>query len=245
MTTGLTDLLERALDGEPPAPDVARVYDRVELLRRRRIRSVLAAAAGAVVVLAAAGWGVAVAMTPGTPARTAPSVTPAAAGAPDPVPGIIAGLTGGGRQVRATAAARGDGWRQYVVRDAEGGRPEGLLEISVYDRADGLCFPVLADPKSCARPQRRGLTDYVRYVFDGDVDRQTTQVIARRFQDGRTVAVQATGVRGTGDADRGRPPLTNGQVTDLAADPDLPGMFGDAETCDSRPVCPVLRVPVR
>ena len=72
------------------------------------------------------------------------------------------------------------------------------------------------------------------------------QTIARRLSDGRTVAVMATGERGTDDATRGKPPLTGAQVQRIATDPDLLPAFTPAESCTppTDTACPVFRVPL-
>ena len=144
--------------------------------------------------------------------------------------------------------SRGEGWRQYTVLGRDSGRPRGLIEVSAYAAADGLCFPVLADPDACARPEHRGDdVEYVRYADDRDVDWQVNQTIARRLSDGRVIAVMATGERGTGDARAGRPPLTGLQTATAAADARLIAAFGADERCNGPdPACPLLnvRVPV-
>jgi len=116
----------------------------------------------------------------------------------------------------------------------------------VYAAPDGLCFPVLADPEACARPDRAGDdVEYVRYADDSDVDWQVHEAIARRRSDGRVVAVMATGERGTGDAVAGRPPLSPAQTAALAADPALMAAFHAEESCNGTdPACPVLKVAV-
>ena len=60
---------------------------------------------------------------------------------------------------------------------------------------------MLADRRPA--PHRNATDDgieYARYDDDQDVDWQVHQTIARRISDGRTVAVMATGERGTEDA---------------------------------------------
>jgi hypothetical protein len=139
---------------------------------------------------------------------------------------------------------RGDGWRQYLVL-TESGRPHGLVEVSAYAAPGGLCFPVLADKRACARAERtRDDLEYVRYTFDRDLDWQVNEVITRRLADGRTIVVQATGERGTGTS-AGRPPLSALLTAKTAMDPRLAAAFGARESCNGPAAgCPVLKVPV-
>ena len=140
----------------------------------------------------------------------------------------------------------GPGWRQYAVLTADG-EPRGLIEVAVYDAPAGLCLPVLADESACARPDRTGAgVEYARYAAHEDKDWQVNEVIARRVVDGRTVAVQATGERGTGDAERGKPPLPARELAQAATEPRLFDAFGLGERCNApAPACPVLKIPVR
>jgi hypothetical protein len=242
----LDDLLDDVLRSEPPVGDgVAEVYRRAEAIRRRRIRTVVAAGIVAVVLVTAVGYALATAILPGPVPRSA-AATAAPAARPDPALLAVRGAVGGTLRVAPREPSRGEGWRQYTVLNRKSGRPRGLVEIAVYTAPDGLCFPVLADPDACARPDRAGAdVEYVRYTDDSDVDWQVHQAIARRRSDGRVVAVMATGERGTGDARAGRPPLTPAQTAMLAADPGLMAAFGPGESCDGPdPACPVLKVGV-
>jgi hypothetical protein len=165
----------------------------------------------------------------------------------DPVLAVVAPqVDGKGMHIFPRPPERGNGWRQYSVVDDEG-KPRGTVEIAVYPAPEDLCFPVPAAPGKCARTEwaPRGI-EYVRYDDDQDLDWQVHQTIARRISDGRTVAVMATGERGTDDADAGKPALTGAQVEKIATDPRLADAFGPAETCTgpSAGACPVFRVPV-
>jgi hypothetical protein len=141
--------------------------------------------------------------------------------------------------------SHGAGWRQYLVL-APSGHSHGLIEISVYAAPGRLCFPVLADRSACARPERTAAgVEYARYAFDRDIDWQVNEAIARRGPDGRVVVVQATGERGTGSAQAGRPSLTGQLAANVAADPRMAAAFGVREVCTGpAPACPVLKVAV-
>ncbi|HEU4346503.1 MAG TPA: hypothetical protein VFR35_01820, partial [Actinoplanes sp.] len=241
------DLLEQVFHDEPPAEGgIEAVFRRAEAIRRRRLRTVIAAGISAVILVAAVGYALATAIVPG-PARSG-AAAPAAAPARHADPALLAVRTAveGDLRVVPREPVRGDGWRQYTVLDRDSGRPRGLIEVSVYAAPDGLCFPVLADRAACARPEPAGDgVVYVRYAQDRDVDWQVTQAIARRLSDGRVVAVMATGRRGTGDAKAGRPPLTASRAATLASSPGLMAAFGDDERCNGPdPACPLLKVPV-
>ena len=121
------------------------------------------------------------------------------------------------------------------------GRSRGIVEISAYAAPNGLCFPVRGHPGVCARPDvAAGGVTYARYTDDRDVDWQVNEVIAR-FPDGRVIAVQATGERGTGTAAGGRP-LSALVTARIAIDPRIATELADGR-CDA--TCPVLTVPVR
>jgi hypothetical protein len=241
----LATLLAEALAGEPPIGNgVAAVHRRAGALRRRHLRRVVAAGVAAVVLVAAAGYALTAAVVPATARRGAAASAARPTPPADPVLAILRPAAPGLRML-PREPARGDGWRQYTVLDRATGRTRGLIEVSVYAAPGGICFPVLADPGACARPERAGDVEYVRYTDDRDVDWQVHEVIARRLPDGRVVALMATGERGTGDAIAGRPPLTGRQVAGLATDPRLMSAFGAQERCGGGdPACPLLKVPV-
>jgi len=239
----LGELLEPVFAEEPPFGDaIPAIFRRAEKLRRRRSRTVVLAAAVVVMLVFTLGYGVTRFLLPITPDRVA---TPAGRSPPDEMLAVFAAvLAPSGLRVVARTPT-GVGWRQYLVLTA-GGQPHGLIEASVYAARPALCFPVLADKKACARPERAAdQVEYVRYAFDQDVDWQVNEVIARRSPDGRTVVVQATGERGTGSATGGRPPLTALLAATTATDPRVAAAFGAYETCTGpNRACPVLKVPV-
>ncbi|HET6531556.1 MAG TPA: hypothetical protein VFH03_13245 [Actinoplanes sp.] len=243
----LGELLDRICHDEPPVHDgVEAVFRRAEAIRRRRMWTVVAAGVSAVVLVAAVGYVLATAVVPAPAQRSA--AAPAAAPAPRADPALLAVRAAVDDRLRVVPRepSRGAGWRQYTVLDRASGRPHGLVEISVYAAPARFCFPVLADAGACARPERSGDAEYVRYSDDRDVDWQVHQVIARWRPDGRVVAVLATGERGTGDRTAGRPPLTASQAAALAANPGLRAAFGADERCNGPdPACPLLKVPVR
>jgi hypothetical protein len=244
----LAGLLAQVFDGEPPIGDgVEAAFRRAEKIRRRRLRQIIGAGAAAAIVVATVGYALTSAVLPTTPKRT-----PGAAAAPVPTPArdpaltVLAAVTAGkDLRVVPRPPARGDGWRQFTALSTDAGRPRGLIEISVYAAPDGLCFPVRADPDVCAKPDRSGDVEYVRYADTGNDDWQVTQTVARRRSDGRVVVVMATGERGTGDAEAGRPPLSARETARVALDPRVMGMFRADERCNGPdPDCPVLRVPL-
>lgn len=242
----LGDLLEQALRTEPPVSDgVAAVYRRAEAIRRRRAGTAVAVAVAGVVLVAALGYALTTMILP-APVQRSAAATARPAARPDPALLAVRGAVADTLRVVPREPVRGEGWRQYTVLNRKSGRPRGMVEIAVYTAPDGLCFPVLADPGACARPDRAGNdVEYVRYAQDSDVDWQVHETIARRRSDGRVVAVMATGERGTGDAMAGRPPLSPAQTATLAADPELMAAFGPGESCTGPdPACPVLRVAV-
>ena len=246
--TGFGDLFGSALVGEPPVGDgVDDVYRRADLVRRRRLRRVVAGGAVTALLVAAVGYALTAAVIPATPHPG--SVAPMAGPTPvvDPLLGAIASVTGPrGLRALPRQPASGEGWRQYSVVDQNSGRPRGLIEVSVYAAPGGLCFPVRSDPEACARPMRPGDdVEYARYTDDRDPDWQMHEAIARRLSDGRVVVVMATGERGTGNVDAGRPPLTAAETAGLAVDVRVSSAFDSSERCNGPdPACPVLKVPV-
>jgi hypothetical protein len=244
----LGTMLDRVFVHEPPVGDaVEDIFRRAEAVRRRRARTVVVAGSIAVVLIAILGYAVTTVLLPAAPTQSPAAETVAQPeAAADPVLAVLtpvlapSRLTAGPRE-----PSRGDGWRQYLVLTASG-HPHGLLEVSTYAAPDGLCFPVLADKSACARPERASNNvDYARYTFDRDVDWQVNEVIARHLAGGRVIVVQASGERGTGSAQGGRPPLTGLLAARLAADPRMAAAFHAAEACNGPdPACPVLKVPV-
>ncbi|GGK88416.1 hypothetical protein [Mangrovihabitans endophyticus] len=240
-------VLDDVFDGEPGADGaVDAVYRRADEMRRRKIRAVISAGLASAAVVVAVGYGVATLVIPRSAAGT-PGADPAASGSAEPPDQVLAALrpvVGDDLMVLPRHPSRGAGWRQYLTVGTDG-RSRGLIEVSVYDAPDDLCFPVLADAGACARPEHRDGVDFVRYAFDSDVDWQVNEVIARRRADGRTIVVLATGERGTGSAAAGRPPLTGAQATEVATAGTVAAAFDGGEQCNGPdPVCPVLRVRV-
>jgi len=251
MSALLTEVLERACESEPPpgdaVPDIGRRADR---LRRKRAWGVVLAGLVAVVLVVLLGFALTTVLLPGPKARSAAAVAvpqPRPSGVLDPVLAVLAPLIDEkGYRIVPREPAAGAGWRQYAVFGAAG-EPRGLVEVAVYDAPAGLCLPVRADPTACALPDRTPAgVEYARYAETDDADWQVHQVIARRPVDGRTLAVMATGERGTGSAERGEPPLTTLEVAEAATHVKLPDAFGVGERCNApAPDCPILRVPVR
>ncbi|MEU4216467.1 hypothetical protein [Actinoplanes sp. NPDC026623] len=251
MSALLTEVLQRACESEPPPGDAAAdIVARSERLRRRRAWGVVFAAVVVVVIVVLLGYALTTVLLPGPkPPSTAavPVPQPRPSSVLDPVLARLAPLIDAkGYEIVPPEPASGSGWRRYVVHDAAGA-PRGLVEVVVFDAEAGICLPVLADPAACALPDRTGAgIEYARYADTGDVDWQVNQVIARRVVDGRTVAVMATGERGTGSAEAGRPPLSITEVEQVATDPHLQDAFGVGERCNRpAPACPILRFPVR
>jgi hypothetical protein len=240
----LAGLLAQVFDGEPAVGGgVEAVFRRAEAIRRRRLRHVLLAGVAAVLAVATVGYVLTSAVLPTTPKR-APGGAAAPSPVRDPVREVLTAVTADqDLRVAPRTPARGEGWRQFTVLSRDSGRARGLVQISVYAAPAGLCFPVRGDPDGCARPDRSGNVEHVRYTDDSDADWQVTQAIARRVPDGRVVVVMATGERGTGDAEAGRPPLTGPEVTRVALNPRVMDAFQANESCNgSGPACPVLRV---
>jgi len=251
MSAVLTEVLVRACAGEPPSGDAgADIERRVQRLRRRRARSVVLAGGAAVAIIVLLGYALTTVLLPGPKPRSTAAVAvpqPRPSSVLDPVLAVLAPpVDAKGLRIVPRQPATGPGWRQYAVLRADG-TPHGLVEVAVYDAQAGLCLPVLADPNACALPDRtRAGIEYARYADTADVDWQVHEVIARRTVDGRTVAVMATGERGTGSAEAGEPPLSTVEVAQAATDPRLADAFGVGERCNlPAPACPILMVPVR
>ncbi|MEV6599241.1 hypothetical protein AB0M36_20655 [Actinoplanes sp. NPDC051346] len=251
MSAAMTAVLERACAGEPPIGDaVEDVFRRADRLRRRRASSVVLAGLVAVVLVVLLGYALTTVFLPGPKPRSAaavPVAQPRPSAELDPVLNVLAPpVDAKEHRIVPRPPASGSGWRQYAVMDADG-RPHGMIEVAVFDARAGICLPVLADETACARPERtRAGIEYARYADTADQDWQVRQVIARRVVDGRTVAVQATGERGTGDGERGEPPLTTRELADAATDPRLPDAFGLGERCNApAPACPIFKIPIR
>jgi hypothetical protein len=254
MSALLTEVLQRACESEPPPGDAgdatADIVARAERLRRRRALVVLVAAVVTVAIVILLGYALTTVLLPGPkpPSTAAVAVPqPRPSSVLDPVLAVLAPhIDAKGYRIEAPQPASGSGWRRYVVHDAAGA-PRGMVEVVVFDAEAGLCLPVLADPAACALPDQTGAgVEYARYADTGDVDWQVNQVIARRVVDGRTVAVMATGERGTGSAEAGEPPLNITEVEQAATDPHLQDAFGVGERCNRpAPTCPILRFPVR
>jgi len=238
-------LFEQVLQHEPAVEDgPAAVYRRVDRMRRRRVRTLLGVGVGLVLAIGTIGYGVTTALLPRSVTLTPVDTSPTAPS--EPALAVLAPvLAGKGYRIVPRAPLGGTGWRQYLVVAADG-KPRGLVEISAYATPNGLCFPVLADAKACARPQLApGNVDYVRYSADKDVDWQVTEVISRRRADGRTIVVLATGERGTGNRAAGRPPLTGLEAARVAVDPRTARAFAPEERCATPDAtCPALKVPV-
>lgn len=250
MSVHLSKLLEHALAGEPAlADEVDAVFDRADRLRRRRARAVVVVGVTAAAAVVTAGALLVAALLPddhtpppsapaAAPTPSAPSTEPAR---PDPVLALIAPVIAAKKlTIHPRPPERGNGWRQYAVTTA-GGEHRGIVQVAVYKSPQKLCFPVLAAPEACARPEKTpdGL-EYLRYDNVQDTTWRTRQTIAHRPADGRTLALMAVGER------TGRPPLSGTQVQKLATDLRLLSAFGATETCTglSAPACPTFYVPV-
>jgi hypothetical protein len=257
MTTPLNELLGHVLEGEPAlAGEVDEVFRRAESLRRRRTRLLLSAGAAIAVVVVLGGY---LLTTTLLPARGLPpaavlavrAVTPSAVPVPstiaDPVLALIAPMIDTDHlRIVPRPPERGFGWRQYSVRTG-GGQPRGTVQVAVFARPDGLCFPRRSGKDGCSHADHAdGGIDYEHYGEGTDPDWQVNEVIARRTGDGRTVVLMATGEREVTDPADAVPPLSEGQVEKLVTDPRLLAAFGSREGCDgpASGACPVFKVPV-
>ncbi|GID98044.1 hypothetical protein ACFQFC_15965 [Amorphoplanes digitatis] len=252
MSALLTDVLQRACESEPlPGDDAtADIVARADRLRRRSAWSLVLAGVATVGIVILLGYTATTVLLPGPKPPTTAAVAvpqPRPSGVLDPVLAKLAPpIDAKGYTIVPADPASGPGWRRYVVQDRDGA-PRGMVEVLVFDAEAGLCLPVSADPSACALPDRTAAgVEYARYSTTDDVDWQVNQVIARRPVDGRTVAVMATGERGTGSAEAGEPPLTMAETAEVATDPHLPDAFGVGERCNRpAPSCPILKFPVR
>ncbi|GAA2464572.1 hypothetical protein [Winogradskya humida] len=247
----MTSVLERACAGEPPIGDaVDDIFRRAERLRRRRAATVVISGLVAVCLVVLLGYALTTVLLPGHKPRSTAAVAvaqPRPSAVLDPVLNVLAAPVDAKEfRIVPRPPYRGSGWRQYAVVGA-GGESRGLIEVAVFDAPAGLCLPVAADPNACADPDHSASGfEFARYDESDDRDWQVHEVIARRVVDGRTIAVQVTGERGTGDRDRGEAPLTTREVADAATNPRLLDGFGLGERCNQpAPDCPVLRIPVR
>ena len=211
-------------------------------------RSSLAGVA-AVVLVAALGYALTTTLLPGPASRDARRGAPGRrrAGRAAPADPVLTVIRAADRRQAAAGSCpgsrpRGTGWRQYTVLDRTPAGRAALIEVvRRTTRRDGFCFPVLADPDACARPERTG--DDIEYApvrrRSGTWTGRCTRRSPGGSSDGRVVAVMATGERGTGDAAPGRPPLTGGAGRRAATDPRLIAAFGADERCDGpAPACP-------
>ncbi|GIM92509.1 hypothetical protein [Paractinoplanes toevensis] len=250
----LTRLLEHVLEGEPDLGDeVDAVFRDADRIRRRRTRVLLGAGAAVVAVIAAAGYLLTTTLMPATETLPQPRATVTTSAVPvpssvaDPVLAVLAPVVDGKKlRIFPRPPERGNGWRQYSIADLDG-KPRGTVEIAVYHVAEDICFPVPTAPGKCARTEWAPAgVEYVRYDADQDRDWQVHQTIARRITDGRTLAVMATGERGTDNASKGKPGLTGAQIEKIATDQKLFDAFGPDEQCSgpSSAACPAFRVPV-
>jgi hypothetical protein len=256
VTAPLAELLGHVLEGEPAlADEVDEVFRRAEALRHRRTRLLLIAGAAIAAIIVLAGYLLTTTLLParGSPRALpasqsiSPSAVPVPSAIADPVLALIAPLADAAHlRIVPRPPERGFGWRQYSVRAADG-QPRGTVQVAVFARPDGLCFPRRNGKDGCARADRAGDgVDYVRYGEGTDPDWQVNEAIARRTSDGRTVALMATGEREVTDPAGATPPLSGSQVEQLATDPRLLAGFGSGEGCDgpSSNACPVFKVPV-
>jgi hypothetical protein len=258
MTAPLGELLGHVLAGEPALSDeIDAVFRRAETLRRRRTRLLLTAGAAIAATIVIAGYLLTTTLLPaeGTPQvrpaahATAPSAVPVPVPSTiaDPVLALVAPVVDAAHlRIVPRPPERGFGWRQYSVLAANG-QPRGTIQVAVFARPAGLCFPQRNGKDGCTAADRAGDgVDYVRYGAGTDPDWQVNQVIARRAGDGRTVALMATGERDVTDPADATPPLSGSQAERLATDPRLLAAFGSREGCDGAAsnACPVFKVPV-
>jgi hypothetical protein len=252
MSVRLAELLEPVLRGEPPLGDeVDAVFRRADRLRKRRTRLLLAAGGATVAVIVVAGFVLTTTLIPrrdpivqtlpppvASPAPPPETAKPSPSPTGDAVRRVITPAIDA-KELHLLAGSRGQGWREYPVRDAEGIR-RGKVLVAVYRVEADLCFPVLAAPGKCARTERasKGI-QFVRYDDESDPDRQVHQTIAHRG--GSALAVLAAGERDT-SAKRGKPALSGKQVETVATDERLFSAFGGDERCDDG--CPAFPVSV-
>jgi hypothetical protein len=243
----LGTMLEHVFGHEPPVGDaIDDIFRRADAIRRRRAKIVLGTGSLAVLLITILGYAATTVLLPAAPTQSPAAETVVVRTPADPVLAVLAPMLAPSRLTAGPREpSRGEGWRQYLVRTASG-HPHGLVEVSAYAAPNGLCFPVLADRSACGRPERASDTvEYARYAIDRDVDWQVIEVIARRIPDGRVIVVQASGERGTGSAQGGRPPVSGLLAARLAADPRLAAAFDADKACNGPdPACPVLKVPV-
>jgi hypothetical protein len=254
VTAPLAEMLERVLDGEPqPADEVDAVFRRADELRRRRTRLLLAAGALIVGTIVLAGYLLTTTLLPARgaprvrPTVTRPSAVPVPSTISDPVLAVFAPVVDAGHlRIVPRPPQRGYGWRVYSVLTADG-QARGTIEVAIYGRPHGLCFPRRNGQAGCAQAEHTaGGLDYVRYNDGADPDWQVNETIVRRRADGRTVALMASGERDAADPAGGRPALSGSQIEQLATGSGLFAAFGGRERCDGPPAdaCPVFQVPV-
>ncbi|WP_250036202.1 hypothetical protein [Paractinoplanes maris] len=259
MSAPLNRLLEHVLEGEPPLGDeVDEVFRRAARLRRRRTQAVLLAGAGTAGLIVVLGYALTATLLSSPPATISPGTAdpgdvvaatapPMPSGVPAPAPvtdgvrTVVEPLLEGRRlRIVPASARRGDGWRQYRIADAQG-RSRGTVRVAVFDVRKKWCFPVAADPEACARPDRTGGLEFVRYDDVSDPDRQVRQTVTRRNGEDQVLAVLAAGEVDAG-AQRGRPALTGAQVEQVATDERVLDAFDAGEDCDDG--CPDFPTPV-
>ena len=243
--TVLTDLLDQVFEHEPSVGDaVAEIFRRAGVVRRRRARRLVTVGSAVIVLITVLGYGLTTVLLPASPTQH-----PAAETVPGParIDPVLAALNPVLRAVRVTAVPKepshGVGWRRYLALTRDG-RPDGLIEVSVYARSRRLCFPVRGAGAACALPLRAaGNVDYARYGAEQDADRQVNEVIAQLG--GRVIVVQATAERAAGGAPAGSPPLSAAAAAQAATDPMLAVAFTPGEACEGPGAgCPILAVPV-
>ena len=241
----LDERLSQAFDDEPPVGDaVEAVLERAEQLRKGRIRRVLLTGVAAVLVVAAAGYGLTSVLLPGTPPVRPAAVAPQAPSAPaaDPMETVLSRISG--LTVTPRLPVTTSGWRHYSAVDAQG-LPRGVIEVSAYRVTGSFCLPVQNAPKECSLLERTpDGVEFVRYRWDRDIEWQVNQAVSRRA-DGRVLVVVATGPRNTHEAQAGRPPLSGLETERAATDPQIMAAFEETESCnDPASACPALRIAV-
>jgi hypothetical protein len=255
-TVPLGALLGHVLEGEPAlAGEVDEIFRRADALRRRRTRLLLIAGVTIAALIVLAGYLLTTRLLPARGASRALPAHPATLASAVPVPSAIADpvlalvapmIDGDHRRIVPRPPARGFGWRQYSVLTADG-QSHGTVQLAIFARPDGLCFPRRDGKDGCARADRAaGGVDYVPYGDGTDPDWQVNEAIARRTADGRTIVVMATGERDVADPADAAPPLSANQVERLVTDHRLLDAFGAREGCDgpSANACPIFKVPV-